>query len=78
MPYAESDEALANTFADYFMKKISKIRDEVQGHPEYSPEHRNTDQLVQFHPCLCRVHLEGNKTNGHQVMQAGPSTNYIT
>ena len=29
MPDAES-EALANTFADYFMEKISKIRDELQ------------------------------------------------
>ena len=26
---AESDEALANTFADYFMEKISKIKDEL-------------------------------------------------
>ena len=49
MPDAESDEALANTFADYFMKKISKIRDELHSHPEYSPEHRDIDQLV-FHP----------------------------
>ena len=50
MPDVESDEALANTFADYFMAKISKIRDELQSHPEYSPEHRNIDQLVQFNP----------------------------
>ena len=27
MPDAESDETLANAFADYFMEKISKIRD---------------------------------------------------
>ena len=33
MPNAESDEAVANTFADYFMEKISKIRDELQSHP---------------------------------------------
>ena len=50
MPDAESDEALVNTFADYFMEKVSKIRDELQSYPEYSPEHRNIDQLVQFHP----------------------------
>ena len=50
MPDAQSDEALPNTFADYFMEKISKITDELQSHPEYSPEHRNIDQLVQFHP----------------------------
>ena len=50
MPDAESDEALVNTFADYLMEKISKIRDELQHHPEYSPEHKNIDQLVQFHP----------------------------
>ena len=50
VPDTESDEALANTFADYFMEKISKIRDDLQSHPEYSPEHRDIDQLVQFHP----------------------------
>ena len=50
MPDAESDEALANTFADYFVEKISKIRDELHSYPEYSPEHRDIDQLVQFHP----------------------------
>ena len=50
MPDAESDEALANTFADYFMEKISKIRVELHSDPEYSPEHRDIDQLVQFHP----------------------------
>ena len=26
------------------------LRDELQSHPEYSPEHRNIDQLVQFYP----------------------------
>ena len=50
MPDLVSDEALANTFADYFMDKIGKIRDELHSHPEYSPEHRYIDQLVQFHP----------------------------
>ena len=47
---AESDEALVNTFDDYFMEKISKIRYKLQNHQEYSPEHRNIDQLIQFHP----------------------------
>ena len=37
-------------FADYFIEEISKIRDELHSYPEYSPEHRDTDQLVQFHP----------------------------
>ena len=50
MPDAESDEPLMNTFTDYFMEKISKIRDELQSHPEHSPEHRNIDQLLQFQP----------------------------
>ena len=50
MPDALSDKALVNTFADYFMEKISKIRDELHSHPEYSPQHRDIDQLVQFHP----------------------------
>ena len=50
MPDAELDEASANTFADYFVEKISKIRDELHSYPEYSPDHRDIDQLVQFHP----------------------------
>ena len=50
MPDAESDEALANMFADYFVEKISKIRDELHSYPEYSLECRYIDQPVQFHP----------------------------
>ena len=50
MPDPESDEALVNTFADKFMEEISKIRYELRPHPEYSPEHRNIDHMVQFHP----------------------------
>ena len=50
VPDVESDEALMNTFDDYFMEKIGKISNELQSHPEYSPEHRNIHQLVQFHP----------------------------
>ena len=34
MPDSESDEALVNTFADYFVKKINKIRDELHSYPE--------------------------------------------
>ena len=55
MPDAESDEALTNPFADYFMEKISKIRDELHSYPEYSPEHRDIDQLVQFHPVSAEI-----------------------
>ena len=58
MPDAKSDDALANTFADYFMEKISKIRDELQSHPQYSPEHGNIDQMVQFHPVSVEYILE--------------------
>ena len=64
MPDAESGEALMNMFTDYFVEKISKIRDELHSYPEYSPEHRDIDQLVQFLFCLSRIHLKRNKTNG--------------
>ena len=50
MPDAKSDEALVNTFTAHFIEKISIIRDELWSHPEHSPEHRNTGQLIQFHP----------------------------
>ena len=63
MPDTESDEVLANTFADYLVERISKIRDELHSYPKYSPEHMDMSSW-HISSCLCRVHLKGNKTNG--------------
>ena len=35
LPSAENDENLANEFADYFMDKISKIRNSLSNVPDY-------------------------------------------
>ena len=35
LPPNQSDEDLANMFADFFMEKIEKIRSSLDGHPKY-------------------------------------------
>ena len=35
LPNSESDEELANNFADFFIHKIQKIRDSLEHHPKY-------------------------------------------
>ena len=37
-PDSESDEMLANQFADFFMEKIKRIRDSLEAHPTYDPQ----------------------------------------
>ena len=35
LPDSESDEELANEFADFFIQKMQKIRDSLEHHPKY-------------------------------------------
>ena len=49
-PKSDSDEQLAEEFAEYFMAKIKKIQDALENHPIYKPEHQNVDQLKKFQP----------------------------
>ena len=37
MPTASSDEQLANEFAEFFIGKINKIRDDLDNHEKYTP-----------------------------------------
>ena len=37
-PDSESDEMLANQFADFFMENIKTIRDSLERHPTYNPQ----------------------------------------
>ena len=39
MPTAGSDEQLANEFAEIFIGKINKIRDDLDNHEKYTPTH---------------------------------------
>ena len=39
LPKSDSDEQLAEEFAEHFMTKIKKIWDALENHPMYKPEH---------------------------------------
>ena len=45
---AESDEVLANEFADYFIEKIDKIRDKLNIKPTYQPTKSTIPRLRKF------------------------------
>ena len=48
---SESDEELANNFADFFIHKIPKMRDSLEHHPKYDPRKSTTrpkEVLSQF------------------------------
>ena len=50
MPENQSDQDLADNFADYFMSKIQNIRDSLQNVPAYAPSPSCEYRLVQFKP----------------------------
>ena len=41
-PEAESNKELANSFADFFIQKVQKIRDSLEHHPKYDPSKSTT------------------------------------
>lgn len=48
MPSGESDNAIADSFADHFMNKISKIRESLKTYPNYEPSVKNVENLPKF------------------------------
>ena len=50
MPNSESDKVLANTFADFFLEKIDKIRKDLMQHPSYIPTKSNCQEFNEFIP----------------------------
>ena len=48
LPKSQSDEGLANEFAQYFMSKIKSIRDMLDSHPLYKPTRRDVPKLSRF------------------------------
>ena len=48
MPDCDGSTPLADTFADFFLEKIEKIRTELDGYPLYVPEHRDVPAFEQF------------------------------
>ena len=50
MPNHTNDKLLANEFADFFMNKIWKIRDNVTENPAYQPMGKSIPNLTKFRP----------------------------
>ena len=50
LPPNQSDEDLANIFADFFMEKIEKIRSSLDGHPKYEPSDDKITPLLSLTP----------------------------
>ena len=50
MPESESDEQLAEDFADYFMEKIKKIQDSLSSYQKYKSNHKSTPTFSAFKP----------------------------
>ena len=50
MPPGKTDQLLADEFADYFLTKIKKIRDDLAECVAYSPTHADIEPLNQFKP----------------------------
>ena len=49
-PNHTSDKDLAEEFADFFMDKIQKVRDNLNGNPTYEPTKNITSRLTEFRP----------------------------
>ena len=50
LPNHTSDKDLAEEFADFFMDKIQKIRDNLTENPIYEPTKKITSRLTEFRP----------------------------
>ena len=48
LPKSQSDEVLANHFAQFFMSKIKSIRDTLDSHPLYKPTRREVTMFSRF------------------------------
>ena len=42
MPNSTGDKKMATDFADYFIEKIQKIRDDLDGNPKFKPKRNST------------------------------------
>ena len=49
MPVGDSDTEIAQSFAEYFVEKIDKIRDKFECVPLYSPQLKISPSLVNLH-----------------------------
>ena len=48
LPKSQSDEGLANEFAQYFTSKMKSIRDTLDSHPLYKPTRRDVPKPSRF------------------------------
>ena len=50
LPNHTSDKDLAEEFAEFFMDKIQKIRDNLTKNPTYEPKRKSVSRLAEFRP----------------------------
>ena len=50
LPDSESNQDLADKFAEYFMERINKTRDALKDKPLYQPTSRDTPELNSSNP----------------------------
>ena len=50
VPNHTNDKDLADAFADFFMDKIQKIRDNLTENPTYEPTRKSIPSLAEFRP----------------------------
>ena len=50
LPMGSTNSQLAEDFADFFLNKIDRIREEVTNIPAYQPNERDTPKLKKFTP----------------------------
>ena len=48
LPDCDSDDEIAESLASFFLDKIKKIRDNLDNHPLFVPDKRNTPVLTEF------------------------------
>ena len=71
MPNSTGDKKLANDFADYFIEKIQKIWDDLDGNPKFKPKRNSTiTPLKIFEPTTAdevTTIIKGMKTKSCEV-----------
>ena len=50
MPDEDHREKLVDEFADYFLGKIQKIRDQLDHYEKYSPQNKDVPRMSSFKP----------------------------
>ena len=58
LPECDSFDTLVETFADFFLSKIKKIRDNLDHFPKYTTQHKDIPSLDRLQPMLSHTVLQ--------------------